>query len=80
MADKTLMLKVMEADPNLVGKKLVAIDIDAKNILGLSNDDFVSIKGKKETLAKIWPMRPSEEGQGIIRMDSFTRKNAGVSL
>lgn len=80
MSDKTLMLKVMEADPNLVGKKLVAIDIDAKNILGLSNDDFVLIKGKKETLAKIWPMRPSEEGQGIIRMDSFTRKNAGVSL
>ncbi len=75
-----MTLKVMEADPNNVGKKLVALDVDTRNVLGLGPNDCVYIKAKKETLAKIWPARPSDEGTQIIRMDSFTRKNAGISL
>jgi len=80
MSERSLVLKVMEADPNLVGKKISALDNATRNILGLSHDDYVLIKGKKETLAKLWPGRPSEEGEGLIRIDSFTRKNAGVSI
>jgi transitional endoplasmic reticulum ATPase len=80
MPERTMTLKVMEADPNNVGKKLVALDVDTRNVLGLGPNDCVYIKAKKETLAKIWPARPSDEGTQIIRMDSFTRKNAGISL
>ncbi len=73
-------LKVMESDPNLVGKKIVAIDNDTRASLGLKANDYVIIKGKKETLGKIWASRPNDEGNEIIRMDSFTRKNAGVTI
>jgi len=77
---KEIALKVMEADPNVVGKKIVAIDIDTKKNLGLSHGDCIVVKGKRETVAQVWPARPMDEGSGIIRMDSFTRKNAGVNI
>ncbi len=80
MNKKEIQLKVREADPNLVGKKIVAIDIDTKKNLGLTHEDYVAIKGKRETIAQVWPARPLDEGSGIIRMDSFTRKNVGVSI
>lgn len=80
MTKKEISLKVREADPNLVGKKIVAIDIDTKKNLGLSHEDYVIIKGKREAIAQVWPARPLDEGSGIIRMDSFARKNVGVSI
>jgi transitional endoplasmic reticulum ATPase len=75
-----VILKVLGADPNLVGKKVAAIDNESRAILGLTHDDYVLIKGKKETLAKVWPGRASEEGQKIIRIDTPTRDSAGVTL
>jgi len=80
MQEKTMTLKVMGADPNLVGKKVAAIDTETKTILGLHNDDYIVIKGKRETIAKIWPGRASEEGQRLIRIDTPTRDSAGVTL
>ena len=80
VAEKTAILKVMEADPNLVGKKVAALDNETRQHLGLSHEDCILIKGKKDALAKIWPGRPSDEGESLIRIDSFTRKNAGVAI
>jgi len=80
MTKKDISLKVREADPNLVGKKIVTIDIDTKKNLGLSHEDYVIIKGKRETISQVWPARPLDEGSGIIRMDSFARKNVGVGI
>ena len=57
MAERTRTLKVMEADPNNVGKKIVALDVDTRNILGLGPNDCVHIKAK-ETLAKSGPLDP----------------------
>ncbi len=52
-SEKSTTLKIMEADPNLVGKKVAAIDNETRNVLGLSHDDYILIKGKKDSLAKI---------------------------
>jgi transitional endoplasmic reticulum ATPase len=78
--DIEAVLKVREADPNLVGKKIVTLDFDTKRMLKLDHGDFVSIKGKKETIAQVWPARPLDEGSQIVRIDGFTRKNAGINL
>lgn len=78
--DKKIVLKVLGSDPNLVGKKIAAIDNETRNFLELNHRAFILLKGKRETLVKIWPGRPSEEGRKIIRIDNFTRRNAGVSI
>lgn len=78
--EKKVTLKVLGSDPNLVGKKIAAIDNETRNMLGLGHNAYVLLKGKRETLVRIWPGRPSEERQRVIRIDNFTRRNAGVSV
>ena len=41
MSRTEITLTVKEADPNLVGKKIIALDIDSKKSLGLVHGDFV---------------------------------------
>jgi len=48
--------------------------------LQVSAGDVIEIVGKRKTSAIAWPAYSEDQGRGIIRIDGFTRKNAGVSI
>jgi len=77
---KDLELKVAEAKSNDVGRGIARIDPLVTEKLGISTGDVVQIIGKKNTVAICWPGYPEDEGFGIIRIDGFTRKNAGIGI
>ena len=71
-------LVVGSAEKLDVGKGIVRIDPDAMRKMYLNYGEIVKIKGDKVTAAKALP--DTEEGSGIIRMDSILRKNSGALL
>ncbi len=73
-------LKVYEVRQHEVGRGRVRIDEDVMEELGLSAGDVVEIEGKRKTVAIAWPGYAEDRGRRIIRMDGWTRKNAGVSI
>ncbi|MBI4053575.1 MAG: CDC48 family AAA ATPase [Candidatus Diapherotrites archaeon] len=77
---REIVLKVEEADPTHVGRNIVMLDRVTKQSLDVTSGDIVEIEGSKRTAAVIWPARAEDEGKGVIRMDSYIRRNAGVGL
>ena len=73
-------LKVAEAKSNDVGRGIARIDPHVIEELGLTSGDVIQIIGKKKTVAIVWPGYPEDAGLRIIRIDGFTRKNAGVGI
>ncbi|MCD6247098.1 MAG: AAA family ATPase, partial [Candidatus Diapherotrites archaeon] len=73
-------LKVQDADPAHVGRNIVTLDRETKEMLNVTSGDIVEIIGSRTTAAIVWPARPEDEGKSVIRMDSFIRHNAGVGL
>ncbi|WP_456474676.1 CDC48 family AAA ATPase [Candidatus Pyrohabitans sp.] len=73
-------LKVAEAKSNDVGRGIARIDPHVIEELGLTSGDVIQITGKKKTVAIVWPGYPEDAGLRIIRIDGFTRKNAGVGI
>ena len=77
----SVQLKVAEAKQQRdVGRSIARIDSETMKSLGVTVGDVIAITGKKETAAKAWPAYPEDQGQGLIRVDGFIRKNAGVSI
>ncbi len=77
---KEIELRVVEALQNDVGKGIVRIDTQSRNLLEVSVGDVVEIIGKRATVAIVWKAHVEDEGLGIIRMDGTTRYNAKVSI
>ena len=73
-------LKVQEIRHNEAGRGRVRIDEAAMKKLGIQPGDIVEIEGRRKTVAIAWPSYADDRNTGIIRMDGWTRKNAGVSL
>jgi len=48
--------------------------------LGISAGDVIEISNKRTTSAIAWPAYSEDQNRDIIRIDGFTRKNAGVAL
>jgi transitional endoplasmic reticulum ATPase len=48
--------------------------------LGISAGDVIEIVGKRATSAIAWPAYSEDQGRAILRIDGFTRKNAGVAI
>jgi transitional endoplasmic reticulum ATPase len=48
--------------------------------LNLTSGDVIEITGTKKTVALVWPGYEEDSGKGLIRMDGYTRNNAGVSI
>ncbi|MCD6358303.1 MAG: hypothetical protein J7L75_06965 [Thermoproteales archaeon] len=80
MAPQAPKLRVAELKRDEAGKGLVRIDEEAMRDLGLAADDVVEIVGRRRTVAVVRPGYAEDRGAGIIRMDGWTRKNAGVSV
>src|SRR5437016_2911809 len=48
--------------------------------LDASTGDVIDIKGKRRTVAKCFPLYPSDEGKRTVRIDVLIRSNAGVAI
>ena len=73
-------MRVADARQRDVGHGKVRIVNDTMQKLGITAGEFVEIHGKKMTVAIAWPAYAEDEGQEIVRMDGFIRRNAGVAL
>ncbi|MEM3369913.1 MAG: CDC48 family AAA ATPase [Candidatus Micrarchaeia archaeon] len=73
-------LFVAEALKTDVGRGIVRLDSETMNKLALTTGDIIEIKGKKTTVAIVWPAHPHDEGHKLIRMDGQVRQNAGVGM
>src|SRR5881296_1198665 len=75
-----VQLKVLEAYTRDVGRGVARLDYDAMDGLDASTGDVIEIKGKRRTVAKCFPLYPSDEGKGTLRIDGLIRNNAGVAI
>jgi len=73
-------LRVAEARSRDVGRGIARIDPKVSEEIGLSAGDVVEIHGKKKTVAIYWPGYQEDYGKGIIRIDGYTRNNAGAGI
>jgi transitional endoplasmic reticulum ATPase len=73
-------LRVAEAQSRDVGRGIARIDPKISSEIGLSAGDVVEIHGKKKTVAIYWPGYQEDFGKGIIRIDGYTRNNAGSGI
>lgn len=75
-----VVLKVGEARASDVGRGIARVDPAVIKERGWQAGDVISIRGKKQTAALLWPGYPEDTGTGIIRMDGTLRRNAGVTI
>jgi transitional endoplasmic reticulum ATPase len=73
-------IKIAEARQGDIGRGAARIDPEVAYSLGVSSGDFVEIEGKKKTAAVLWPGLPGDAGGELIRIDSTTRRNAGIRI
>ncbi|GAB6148033.1 CDC48 family AAA ATPase [Stetteria hydrogenophila] len=81
MSSNGIRLRVQEALPRDVGRKIARIDRAAMRKLGVSTGDFIRIEGPQgEVVAVAWPLHVEDEGRDIIRIDGYLRKSLGVGV
>ena len=73
-------LRVGDAKQRDVARGIARIDQKTMEKLNVSAGDVIEIFGKRRTSAIAWPAYSEDQGRDIIRIDGFTRKNAGVSI
>lgn len=78
--DKTVTLRVAEAQHRYVGRGMAMIDPKVAEELGLTAGDIVEISGKGKAIAVYWPAPQEDYGKGLIRIDGYLRNAAGVSI
>jgi hypothetical protein len=81
MNPPVVSLRVLTAYARDIGRGVARIDGRSMNILGVSNGDVVEIIGKKDgTDARCYQLLPSDEDQGITRIDPALRKMIGIAI
>ncbi|MFX0108879.1 MAG: CDC48 family AAA ATPase, partial [Candidatus Hodarchaeota archaeon] len=75
-----VQLRVGDAKQRDVGRGIARIDQKAMQRLGISAGDVIEIVGKRTTSAIAWPAYSEDQRKDLIRIDGFTRKNAGVAI
>ncbi|MEJ5327647.1 MAG: CDC48 family AAA ATPase [Candidatus Bathyarchaeia archaeon] len=75
-----VQLRVGDARQRDVGRGIARIDQRTMQKLGISAGDVIEISNKRTTSAIAWPAYSEDQNRDIIRIDGFTRKNAGVAL
>ncbi len=73
-------LTVAKAYPNDAGRGIARLDPHTLMVLQLVPGDIIEIEGKRTTSAKVWRADRNDWEQNIIRIDGFTRQNAGVGI
>lgn len=81
MERKSLSLKVLTAYARDIGNGVVRIDHASMDMLGVNSGDSIEVIGVKNGIdARCYPLLPSDENQGITRMDPEIRKVIGASV
>ncbi len=80
MKDKKIRLKVVEAQQDDAYKGIARIDNRVMRELGIKRGDAILIKGNRETVAIADRAYPADVGEGIIRIDGITRRNAKAGI
>jgi hypothetical protein len=81
MKPQVVSLRVLAAYARDIGRGVVRIDSRSMDILGIANGNIVEIIGKKDGAdARCYQLLPSDEDQGITRIDPALRKMIGVSI
>ena len=75
-----IFLKVDSAYPGDQGGGKARLDPETMLYLKISPGDIVSVEGKRRTVAKVWRSLVEDWNQNKVRIDNFTRTNAGVSI
>jgi len=75
-----LQLRVGDARQRDVGRGIARIDQRTMQKLGISAGDVIEICGKRTTSAIAWPAYSEDQNRDILRIDGFSRKNAGVAI
>jgi transitional endoplasmic reticulum ATPase len=75
-----VQLRVDSAYPGDQGGGKARLDPETMLALKISPGDLVAIEGKRRTVAKVWRSLVEDWNQRKIRIDNFTRINAGVSI
>jgi hypothetical protein len=78
--ESEVKLQVGDAKQRDVGRGIARIDQRTMQKLGISAGDSIEIVGKRTTSAIAWPAYSEDQDRDIIRIDGFTRKNAGVAI
>ncbi|MDA3855559.1 MAG: CDC48 family AAA ATPase [Candidatus Woesearchaeota archaeon] len=78
--DNKVKLNVAETYHEDIGRGIVRVEPDILDRLGISNGDYLLIRGKSETIAKAMGCNSEDFGLNLIRMDSSLRSNVGVGL
>ncbi|MEM2081221.1 MAG: CDC48 family AAA ATPase [Candidatus Bathyarchaeia archaeon] len=77
---REVQLRVGDARQRDVGRGIARIDQRTMQKLGISAGDVIEIANKRTTSAIAWPAYSEDQNRDIIRIDGFTRKNAGAAL
>jgi len=80
MPKKDKIIRVIQAKTQDDGKGIARMDPELMKILQLEDGDYVVVEGVKKTVAVLRTGYAEDENRGIIRIDSITRRNAGVGL
>ena len=75
-----ISLRVGDAKQRDVARGIARIDQKTMEKMNVSAGDVIEILGKRRTSAIAWPAYSEDQGRDIIRIDGFTRKNAGISI
>jgi transitional endoplasmic reticulum ATPase len=75
-----IQLRVGDARQRDVGRGIARIDQSTMQKLGISAGDVIEIVNKRTTSAIAWPAYSEDQNRDILRIDGFTRKNAGVAI
>ncbi|MDY6764697.1 MAG: hypothetical protein SV377_03280 [Halobacteria archaeon] len=73
-------LTVAEAYPNDSARGIARLDPDVIQRVDLDPGDVIEIAGNKRTVARVWRADKKDWNTDTIRVDSFTRRNAGVDV
>jgi hypothetical protein len=76
-----ISLRVLAAYARDIGRGVARMDGRSMDVLGVSDGDIIEIIGKKDgTDARCYQLLPSEQDQGITRIDPALRKLIGVTI
>jgi transitional endoplasmic reticulum ATPase len=75
-----IQLRVGDARQRDVGRGIARIDQRTMQKLGISAGDVIELVNKRTTSAIAWPAYSEDQNRDIIRIDGFTRKNAGAAI
>ncbi|MEM3693487.1 MAG: CDC48 family AAA ATPase [Candidatus Bathyarchaeia archaeon] len=76
----TLTLRVSEAYGKDVGRGIARLNPRDMENLGITTGEVIEVTGKRRTAAICWPAHIEDQDTGIIRIDGYTRNNAGVRI